>query len=236
MMNALNRRAALAGALAIPAASVAEHAKGGSSLAAIGLDLDTAIAADRAAWLAATDADELAEAEDKRLCPPALRMRPTDVALGICGINDRREIYIEADVNFFRHHFEREGVTRAVTGADGSIFIERVRPTSEAIARAREIVAAWQAWQSAIRSAGKRSAAERAIARAKATSDVVSEMIQRIAEMRAMDASDIAVKVKAMAWAFGVEPKDVASEISSLDRLAGPILASLIVDSQKLGA
>jgi|GEM_PF-6244808 len=52
--------------------------------------------------------------------------------------------------------------------------------------------------------------------------------------MRAASAADVAVKVKGMAWALGVKPREAAGEVASYDRIAGPIMASVIADAARL--
>jgi len=62
----------------------------------------------------------------------------------------------------------------------------------------------------------------------------VAAILERLAVMRAASAADVAVKVKGMAWALGVKPREAAGEVASYDRIAGPIMASVIADAARL--
>jgi hypothetical protein len=201
------------------------------NLAAMGAELDLAIAADRLAWNLLADATEAREKEERATRPGAMRRLPSDVALGLPGADGSGHYYIGAEIEALRNPRTCHGVKTA----NGGIRLEWRDPSPAGKQRAADIVAAHGAWTAAIASSPLKQAEADAERAAHAATDALQAIIDKVNAEPAHTAGEIALKLRALNWSLGLDDSD--DPVAELERDSGEhsaIVASILRDAMRL--
>ena len=229
-MTNLTRRAAIAGALSLPAIAHGATPSAGI-VAALGEQLDTAIAADRLAWNLLADATEAREKEERATRPGAMRRLPSDAALGIPGADGCGHYYIGAEIEALRD----PRICHGVKTENGGIRLEWRDPSEAGKQRAADIVAAHGAWTAAIASSPFKQAEADAERAAHAATDALQAVIDKVNAEPAHTASEMALKLRALNWALGLDDSDdPVAEIEYSPGEHSAIVASILRDAMRL--